>query len=237
MSEPVHPTFSPRLLEARGLAPEVRLFRFASPPGFAFIPGQFLMFHFEDDPKTWRAYSVCSAVSDAGTFFEVAVGMVGPFSERLGLLRPGAEQGLVCRGPFGKWTWDGTGHAVLLSGGTGITPFRAMALLGKGRVTVCYSSRTADTLLFRDEYHLWEQKGAAVFPRVTRPHEGGPWSGPTGRWTAAAAVAAGGSDPQAVYYLCGPKEFVSELRAGLSAAGVPDGRVRTEKWGDYSDLF
>jgi ferredoxin-NADP reductase len=237
MSKPVHPTFSPKLLDAKDLAADVRLFRFASPPGFGFVPGQFLMFHFEDDPKTWRAYSICSAVSDAGAFFEVAVGMVGAFSERLGLLRPGGEHGLVCRGPFGKWTWDGTGHAVLISGGTGITPFRAMALLGKGRVTVCYSSRTADNLLFRNEYDAWQKKGAAVFPRVTRPHEGSPWSGPTGRWTAAAAVAAGGSDPSAVYYLCGPKEFVSEMRAGLSAAGVPETQVRTEKWGDYSDLF
>lgn len=237
MSKPVHPTFSPKLVSARDLSEGVRLFRFASPPGFAFIPGQFVMFHFADDPKTWRAYSVCSAVADAPRFFEVAVGMVGAFSDRLGALKPGDEGGLVCRGPFGKWTWDGTGHAVLLSGGTGITPFRAMALLGKGRVTVCYSARTANTLLFREEYELWRKKGAKVFPRVTRPLEGEDWSGETGRWTPMAAIAAAGHDPAAVYYFCGPKELVTELRSGLAAAGVPEAQLRTEKWGDYTDLF
>lgn len=235
--KPVHPSFAPRLISTRELAEDVRLFRFVSPPGFRFVPGQFLMFHFEDDPKTWRAYSLCSAPADAAAYFEVAVGMVGAFSERLGLLAPGGEGRLICRGPFGKWTWEGEGHAVLISGGTGITPFRAMALQSKGRVTVCYSARTAEHLLFHDEYNAWEKKGAAVFPRVTRPHEGRPWSGLTGRWTAAAAVAAGGSDPAATYYLCGPKTLVEEMRAGLEAAGVPPERVRTEKWGDYSDLF
>lgn len=237
MNTSVHPSFAPKMLFAADVAKGVRLFRFASPPDFVFLPGQFLMFHFEDDPKTWRAYSVCSAPSAAASYFEIAVGMVGAFSERLASLRPGSESGLTCRGPFGKWTWDGTGHAVLISGGTGVTPFRAMALLGKGRVTLCYSARTAEHLLFREEYTAWEKKGAAVFPRVTRPHEGQSWSGLTGRWTAAAAVAAGGNDPTAVYYLCGPKEFVEELRAGLLAAGVSAEQVRTEKWGDYSDLF
>ncbi|MEQ1918690.1 MAG: FAD-binding oxidoreductase, partial [Elusimicrobiota bacterium] len=84
MGKNVHPTFWPILLAARDEAPGVRTFRFASPTGFAFTPGQFLMFHFADDPKTWRAYSLCSSPHAAGEYFEVTVGMVGAFSERLG---------------------------------------------------------------------------------------------------------------------------------------------------------
>lgn len=228
MTKPVHPEFSPELLAARDLAPGVRLFRFASWPGFAFTPGQFLMFHFADDPKTWRAYSVCSAPSAAAEYFEVAVGMVGAFSDRLGALRPGTEGGLVARGPFGKWTWDGTGHAVLVSGGTGITPFRAMALLGKGKASVFYTAKTAAELLFRDEYDAWRSRGATVVARATR--EGG------ARLTPAEIVAAA-SDPAARYYVCGPKTLVEDMKAGFAAAGVPPENVRTEKWGDYTDLF
>jgi ferredoxin-NADP reductase len=239
----VHPTFSPRLLSARDEVPGVRLFRFASPPGFAFTPGQFLMFHFADDPKTWRAYSLCSAPARAPEHFEVAVGMVGAFSERLGLLTPGAEAGLVARGPFGKWIYDGSPeHAVLVSGGTGLTPFRAMALHkaaggAAGRLTVCCSARTPDQLLFRSEYSDWLKAGVDVVARITRPDESTKsWRGPVGRWTAP-DVAAIASDPKAVYYLCGPNKMVSELREGLQAAGVPPEKIRTEKWGDYSDLF
>ncbi|NNN05706.1 MAG: FAD-dependent oxidoreductase [Elusimicrobia bacterium] len=243
MTASVHPTFTPRLLSVRDEVPGVRVFRFASPPAFAFVPGQFLMFHFADDPKTWRAYSLCSAPGCAAEYFEVAVGMVGAFSERLGRLTPDAEAGLCARGPFGRWTYDGSAeHAVLVSGGTGITPFRAMVLLkagggAAGRLTVCCSARTPELLLFRSEYADWQKAGAGVVARITRPDESTRrWKGPVGRWTAP-DIAAIAADPAAVYYLCGPNKMVADLREGLQAAGTPPENVRTEKWGDYSDLF
>lgn len=227
MSRTVHPEYRPRLLSARGLAPGVRLFRFASWPGFSFTPGQFLMFHFADDPKTWRAYSVCSAVADQGEFFEVAVGMVGAFSDRLGALTPGADGGLVVRGPFGKWTWDGTGHAVLIGGGTGVTPFRAMALLGKGRFTLFQSAKTAEATLFRDEHDAWRKSGGRVEVILTTERK---------RITPVEILETV-RDETAIYYICGPKTLIEEMRNGLSLAGVPPARIRTERWGDYADLF
>ncbi len=227
MSKPVHPEFKPRLLSARDVVPGVRLFRFASWPGFSFLPGQFVMLHFADDPKTWRAYSVCSAPRDGKEFFELAIGMVGPFSDRLGALTPGGEHGLVARGPFGKWTWDGSGHAVMISGGTGITPFRAMALLGKGKATLWYSAKTGTDQLFRDEYDAWRAAGVEVNVRSTR--EGGS--------RLAASEIAAGDRPEKSYYICGPKGLVEDMRGGLASAGIAPERIRTEKWGDYTDLF
>lgn len=239
-----HPAFAPKLLSARAEAPGVATFRFSSPPGFSFVPGQFLMFHFEDDPKTWRAYSICSSPAKAGEHFEVTVGMVGAFSDRLGALTPGGEHGLVARGPFGKWVYDGSAaHAVLISGGTGITPFRAMCALkmdgGKaGRLTVCYSAKTPDDLIFRREYADWNEAGIAVHPRITRPQDAKtPWNGLTGRWTPAELLQVAGGAAAALFYLCGPNKMVQELREGLQAQGVPAENVRTEKWGDYADLI
>ena len=235
MTKPVHPTFWPKLLESREEAPGARTFAFASPEGFHFIPGQFLMFHFADDPKTWRAYSVCSDPLDAGSYFEITVAMVGAFSERLGALKPGLEGGLVVRGPFGKWIYDGSAeHAVLVSGGSGLTPFRAMCLLKAGdklasRITVCYSAKTQDDLLYQREYDAWRAAGVVVHVRTTRA-EGG------ARWTAESVFAAA-ADKQAVYYICGPNKMVQELRDGLQLLGVPAEQVRTEKWGDYTDLY
>lgn len=238
-----HPTFAPELLHVRTEAPGVTTFRFASPAGFAFIPGQFAMFHFEDDPKTWRAYSICSSPAKASEFFEVTAGMVGAFSDRLGVLKPGGEHGLIARGPFGKWTYDGSlAHAVLISGGTGITPFRAMCALkrdgGKaGLLTVCYSAKTPDDLIFRSEYAAWKEAGIVVHPRITRPQDAkAPWVGLTGRWTPTELLKIA-DDTKAVYYLCGPNKMVQELREGLQAQGVPAENVRTEKWGDYADLI
>ncbi|MFI5347724.1 MAG: FAD-dependent oxidoreductase [Elusimicrobiota bacterium] len=242
MTPPVHPTFAPRLLSSRDEAPGIRTFRFQSPPGFAFIPGQFVMFHFSDDPKTWRAYSICSSPAKAALWFEITVGMVGAFSDRLGFLTEGGEHGLTARGPFGKWIYDvNAPHAVLVSGGTGVTPFRAMCLMkanrhAPGKITVCCSAKTPGLLLYQNEYDAWRKAGVVVFPRVTAtpPPD---WNGLTGRWTADAVIAASGSDASAVYYLCGPNKMVQELREGLAAKGVPLEQVRTEKWGDYADLI
>lgn len=243
MSGAGRPTFGLTLVSSRDEAAGVRTFRFASPRGFSFTPGQFLTFHFEDAPKTWRAYSLCSSPRDAADWFEVTVAMVGPFSARLGALTPGGERGLVARGPFGKWTYDGSAaHAVLVSGGTGITPFRAMCRFKSdgarcGELTVCYSAKTPDDLIYKAEYPSWRRSGIAVHPRITRPIvDPGSWTGLTGRWTADEVLKAA-EDPEAVYYLCGPNKMVQELREGLQAAGVPARKVRTEKWGDYADLI
>jgi ferredoxin-NADP reductase len=236
-----HPSFAPRLLTARDEAPAVRTFRFVSPPGFSFVPGQFLMFHFGDDPKTCRAYSLCSSPADAANFFEVTVGMVGAFSDRLGAVTPDSEHALVARGPFGKWTCDGTApHAVLIAGGTGVTPFRAMCLNKRdrklpGRITLCCSAKTPELILYRGEHAPWRKSGIEVIERVTGGAPG--WNGLTGRWTAENVITASGNDPDAVYFLCGPNKMVQELREGLQIAGVPPEKVRTEKWGDYADLI
>jgi ferredoxin-NADP reductase len=224
------------------VAPGVRLFRFASPSAFRFLPGQFLMFHFADDPKTWRAYSLCSSPIAAREHFEVTVGMVGDFFERLGSLRPGQEGGLSVRGPFGTWTYDGrVPHAVLVSGGTGLTPFRAMCLLKaetnpSAMITLCCSAKTPEALLYRDEYAGWRKIGINVAERITRADAGSSWRGAVGRWTADAVFAAAGGGA-AVYYLCGPNKMVQELREGLQRLGVAPDDIKTEKWGDYTDLF
>jgi ferredoxin-NADP reductase len=236
VTKAVHPTFSPVLLSARDEAPGVRTFRFASPKGFAFTPGQFLMFHFADDAKTWRAYSLCSSPHAAGEHFEVTVGMVGAFSERLGGLKPGQEGGLVVRGPFGKWIWNGDGHAVLVSGGTGITPFRAMALLGKGRLTICCSAKPPAGLRYTNESAGGRKTGVNVNDRVTQPGAGTNQGEKIGRWTAADVFAAA-NDAAAVYYLCGPKAMVGEIKDGLQRLGVAPENIKTEKWGDYTELF
>ena len=236
--------FAPKLLAIRAEVPGVATFRFSSSAGFAFAPGQFAMFHFEDDHKTWRAYSICSSPARAAEFFEVTVGMVGSFSSRLGRLTPGGEHGLVVRGPFGKWTYDGSApHAILISGGTGITPFRAMCALKRdganaGRLTVCYSAKTPADLIYEGEYDSWREAGIAVHPRITRPRDAAArWNGLTGRWTPDEILKMANDATTAVFYLCGPNKMVQELREGLQAKGVPAENVRTEKWGDYADLI
>ncbi|MBI4061721.1 MAG: FAD-dependent oxidoreductase [Elusimicrobia bacterium] len=236
------PAFRPALLSARDAAPDARLLRFTSPKNFRFTPGQFLILSFADEPKTSRAYSICSSPAAAEEYFEVTARMAGAFPERLGALKPGREGGLIVRGPYGKWVYDGTiPHAVLVAGGTGLAPLRAMCLLKTetglaNKITLCCSAKTPEHLLYRAEYGDWRKNGINVEERVTRPESDSNWGDKTGRW-AADAVLAAANDAEAVYFLCGPNGMVQELREGLQTLGVPPRNLRTEKWNDYAGIL
>ena len=163
---------------------------------------------------------------------------VAGFSTRLFGLRPG--DALTLRGPYGKWLYvDDTPHAVLISGGTGITPFRAICryVLEKklpNRLTLLYSAKTPADIVYRDELARWQAAGIKTHVTVTRPEEAHVWKGPTGRITMDVVRREVPDLDQAVFFLCGPNKLVEELSAGLRAAGVDATRIRREKWGDYS---
>ncbi len=230
-------SFASRLLEVRDECAGVKTFRFEVPGDFTFVPGMWLMLNFPDDPKTSRAFSLSSSPFEKGAV-ELSAMKVAGFSTRLFGLRPG--DALTLRGPYGKWLYvDDTPHAVLISGGTGITPFRAICryVLEKklpNRLTLLYSAKTPADIVYRDELARWQAAGIKTYVTVTRPEEAPVWKGPTGRITMDVVRREVPDLDQAVFFLCGPNKLVEELSAGLRAAGVDATRIRREKWGDYS---
>ena len=166
---------------------------------------------------------------------------MGDFSRRLFALRPGDT--IEAKGPFGKWVYAGDAHAVLISGGTGIAPLRAMARYKldarvSGRMTILYSCKTAADMLYRDELEGFRRAGIKVYATLTRPADepSSRWTGPTGRIDVAAIRREVPDFTEATFYLCGPAALVKELSSGLAAAGVPPERLLGEIWADYRDL-
>ena len=104
------------------------------------------------------------------------------------------------------------------------------------KITLCVSAKTPEGLLYRAEHEEWRKHGINVKEKITQPGAATNWNGEIGRWTALTVFAAA-NDAAAVYYLCGPNKMVQELRDGLEQIGVPPKNIRTEKWGDYTDLF
>lgn len=230
-------SFTSKLLAVRDECPGVKTFRFEVPPDFSFIPGMWLMLNFKDDLKTSRAFSISSSPFEKGSV-ELSVMTVAGFTTRLSGLRPGEEMAL--RGPYGKWLYpDDTPHAVLISGGTGITPFRSICryVLEKklpNRLTVLYSAKTPADILYRDELARWSAAGIKVYVALTRPEESHEWKGPTGRITMDVVRREVPDLAQAVFFLCGPNKLVEDLSRGLREAGIDPAHIRHEKWGDYS---
>jgi glycine betaine catabolism B len=229
--------FASELLESREEGTKAKTLRLSVPGDFTFIPGMWLMTSLPSDPATWRAYSISTSPFQKG-FVEITVGKAGDYSEKLCALAPGAE--LSLKGPYGKWLYrDDARSAVLISGGTGLTPFRSMAryVLDKklpNKLTIVYSAKTPEEMIYRDDLAAFAKAGIAVHATVTRPAPG--WSGPTGRVDAAALERLVEDFKGSWYYLCGPNAMVKELSDGLIARGVPAERVRRENWGDYKDL-
>lgn len=228
-----------RVLEVRPECPGVATIRLSVPADFSFRPGMWIMLHFPDSPKVSRAYSMASSPLQKG-HIEISLARVGGFSERLCGLREGDS--LRLKGPYGKWVFqDGDVSAVLISGGTGIAPFRSMWRYVRerglpARLTVLYSCKTPSDMLYREELKSLTSPDLRIYTTITRAGElppGERWDGPTGRLSLDVIRREVPDFAQASYYLCGPNAMVSDLSVALLEGGVPRSRVRTEKWGDF----
>lgn len=223
--------FTAKILEAREECRNVKTFRLSVPDWFSFVPGQWAMFHFADDPKLQRAYSISSSPLVRG-HIEISLNDVGPFTDRLFKLRGGET--LEAKGPYGKWVYKGEPNAVLVSGGTGVTPFRAMGLYHMeaklpGKLTILHSAKTREDILYKSDFARFRAHGIKEYTTLT----GETWEGPMGRLTPDIVARETPGFPDADFFFCGPNAFVKELVAGLAAKGVPDERLHREKWGDY----
>jgi len=190
----------------------------------------------EDGYQAERAYSLASAPGEpvAITVERLSDGEVSPYltSE----LRAGDE--IEVRGPIGGYfVWDAAdgGPLLLLAGGSGIVPLRAM-LRHRSRVgstvpvRLLYSSRSWDDVIYRAELDR-PADGVAVIHTLTRQRPPG-WTGYARRVDAAMIAEVAwpvASEPLA--YACGPTSFVEAVASALVAFGYPARRIRTERFG------
>lgn len=228
--------------EVRKETPEVFTFRLTLPSGAAlgFQPGQFLMFHFADDPANARAYSIASSPLEEGAV-EVSLAAVGVFTRRFCALKPGDT--IEAKGPYGKFVFrEDAIHSVLITGGTGVTPARSMVRYASqkrlpGKLSLIYSARTPSDFLYRSELEDWARSGAcAVHLTITRPHqlkEGEGWKGLVGRIDSLMVRRLVRDLDAARFYICGPNKLVEDVASGLAAVGVARERIHHEKWGEF----
>jgi ferredoxin-NADP reductase len=190
----------------------------------------------EDGYRAEREYSIASAPGEpvAITVERLDDGEVSPYLTDE--LRAG--DALELRGPIGGyfvWEPDDGPPLLLVAGGSGIVPLRAMLrhrVLSDSDVPVrlLYSSRALEDVIYRDELASPAQ-GVEVVHTLTRAHPRG-WTGYTRRVDAAMleeVVWQPDLDPRA--FVCGPTSFVEAVAGDLVELGYPADRVRTERFG------
>jgi ferredoxin-NADP reductase len=125
-----------------------------------------------------------------------------------------------------------TRGALLIAGGVGITPLRALFedMPADGRdLAVIYRARTEREVIFRQELDtIARLRGAAVHYRLgRRPRAGQPDPlGPAGIIAVVPDVALRD------VYLCGPRSMMEGARRALRRLSVPDAQIHWERF-DY----
>jgi len=192
----------------------------------------------EDGYRAERSYSIASAPGEpvAITVERLDDGEVSPYLTEE--LRVGDE--IEMRGPIGGYfVWEpaisGAGPLLLLAGGSGVVPLRAM-LRHRSRVgssvpvRLLYSARSWADVIYRSELARLGD-GVQVIYTLTREQPPG-WTGYARRVDQAMIAEVAWPAAQApLAYVCGPTSFVEAVATDLVALGYPAQQVKTERFG------
>ena len=193
----------------------------------------------EDGYQAQRSYSIASAPEDDTLMLTVERLDDGEVSSYLaGELRAGDE--LELRGPIGGYfVWDGPfgGPLMLIGGGSGMVPLRAMlrhriARAGAVPVRLLYSARTLSEVIYHDELlAAAREPGVDIRLTLTREQPDG-WDGYDRRIDRDLVADAGfAAADRPLVYVCGPTAFVEVAADALVSLGHEPGRIRTERFG------
>lgn len=187
--------------------------------------GQFFRWRFLGEGMGWTSTPYSLSAAPRRDLLRITVKALGDHSAAVALLRPGTR--VWAEGPYGSLTADRrTSHkSLLIAGGVGITPLRALFETLPGDVTLLYRARTAEDLALGGELEAIAQwRGARVLYALNGPQGQRPMLTPAALRETVPDLS--GHD----VYICGPHAFAQDLYGALRAAGVPDRRIHHESF-------
>jgi predicted ferric reductase len=190
-------------------------------------PGQFLLWRFLTRGFWWSAHPFSLSEAPDGRSLRISVKASGDHTSRMGAIRVGTR--VVAEGPFGTFT-ESFRHGskeLLVAGGIGITPVRALAERMDGDLVVIHRVLSPTETIFRDELtDLAERRGFELHYVV------GDHAAEENR-----ELLSSGHLRELVpdiaerdVYVCGPPAMVDWLLANVRRAGVGRRRVHVERF-------
>ena len=216
--------------------------RFGLPGWPGHLPGQHVDVRLTaaDGYSTQRSYSL--ATPDHGAAIELTVqtlpdGEVSPFLTRdLAIGDP-----VEIRGPIGGWfVWrpERTGPVLLLAGGSGVVPLMAMVRArhesgSLAPMRLVYSARSPADAIYAEELARRNEHDDGLEVSVVFTREAEPGGARPARRLQHDELAsyAWPADVDSISYVCGPTGFVDGVASELVALGLPEGSIRTERFG------
>lgn len=189
--------------------PSIKTFTIRPREAVAFEAGQFVELSVPGIGEAPFTPSSSPRITDR---MEITIMRVGRVTDRLHLMRPGAEVGI--RGPLGRAypIADFRGREILIAGGgCGVGPLRALLLAlmedldAYKRVIVRYGARSADDIVFRDAASQGWGRGGALDALLTVDVGDPEWDGHVGVLPTILTEEYLDCDPEdGVAVMCGP---------------------------------
>jgi ferredoxin-NADP reductase len=185
--------------------------------------GQFFSWRFFQAGHWWLSHPYSLSAAPQEKFLRVTVKNLGDHSAEIQNLKPGTR--VFFEGPYGTFVASraSRGHIVLVGGGVGITPLRALMeeLDPTKEIDVLFRASKDEDLVLRHELdELADKMGARVHylvgPRAKHPMNAD--------YISKFVPAFADSD----VYVCGPTPLVDAVRDAARDAGIPKDRFHDE---------
>ena len=185
--------------------------------------GQFFSWRFMTKGHWWMSHPYSLSAAPTDHYMRVTVKELGDHSGGVKDLKPGTR--VVFEGPYGTFVAAKStrGHVLLVGGGVGITPLRALMeeIDPSKEVDVIFRASREEDLVLRHELdaladHIGARVHYLVGPRTVHPM--------TAKYIMQYVPAFRDSD----VYVCGPTPLVEAVRDAAHSAGIPKDRFHDE---------
>ncbi|MFD5452496.1 ferric reductase-like transmembrane domain-containing protein [Streptomyces sp. NPDC127100] len=190
--------------------------------------GQFFRWRFLAPGMRFSSHPYSLSAAPRPDMLRITVKAIGDHSARLRELAPGTR--VWAEGPYGALTAQrrSRGKVLLVAGGVGITPMRALfeTLPGaSGDITLLYRANSTQELALWDELsRIADERGARLMYAVNSPD---------GERPDISAESLSRKIPDVDrhdVFLCGPPGFAQSVYEALRGAGVPARRIHHESF-------
>jgi predicted ferric reductase len=187
--------------------------------------GQFFRWRFMARGCWWQAHPFSLSAAPNGRWLRLTVKVVGDHTSDLAHLRPGVR--IFAEGPWGIFTAERRRHpgALLIAGGSGIAPIRALLEELPAGTIVLYRARSMDEVIFKDELEwLARQRRAHLWYVLGGRDDEGPRRAFSARGMRELAPDVRRRD----VYLCGPAGLVDASRDALRRLRVSSRQIHMD---------
>jgi predicted ferric reductase len=195
--------------------------------------GHFFSWRFLEKGHLLVAHPYSLSAAPTEHYIRITVKDLGDHSRSLALLRPGTR--VFVEGPYGAFTAgrSSSPHVVLVGGGVGITPIRAIIEEFKNGVQmdVIFRASKEEDLVLREEldYLAANSDGTIRVHYLVGPRKNHPMD-------ARALTKLVPSFADADIYICGPTPLVESVRKAAQDVGVPKDKFHDEAFGYHTEI-